>query len=167
VHPRTTAEDPFPALTPNSCWCSLQEIKNYQGGEMNNSDNMYIKPITTPEHPDPTEALRYVDDEDGFYGYDYVCLEDATWHALCEIAHERGCTAGQLCSDIDLNFAPGEPFAPAARRPPLRGAIPRRHSRQHRATRQLLRSHRAACRAQARPCRRHRSTRPFAGNISP
>jgi predicted DNA-binding ribbon-helix-helix protein len=83
---------------------------------MNNSDNMYIKPITTPEHPDPTEALRYVDDEDGFYGYDYVCLEDATWHALCEIAHERGCTAGQLCSDIDLNFAPGEPFAPAARR---------------------------------------------------
>lgn len=83
---------------------------------MNSRDETFMKPITTPEHPDPAEALRYVDDEDGFYGHDYVFLEDATWHALCEIAHERGCTVGQLCSDIDLNFAPGEPFAPAARR---------------------------------------------------
>jgi hypothetical protein len=80
-----------------------------------NLEQIIRKPITTLEYPDPAEALRYVDDEDGFYGYDYVCLEDATWHALCAIARERGCTVGQLCSDIDLNFAPGEPFAPAAR----------------------------------------------------
>lgn len=83
---------------------------------MNNLDAIFMKPITTPEYPDPTEARRYVDDEDGFYGYDYIFLEDAIWHALCEIAKERGCTVGQLCSHIDLNFAPGAPFAPAARR---------------------------------------------------
>jgi hypothetical protein len=35
---------------------------------------------------------------------------------LCEIAHEQGRTVDELCCDIDLNFAPGEPFAPAARR---------------------------------------------------
>lgn len=74
-----------------------------------------INPITTLEYPDPTEARRFIHDDDGFYGYDNVFLEDATWYALCQIAHERGCTVGQLCSDIDLNFAPGEPFAPAAR----------------------------------------------------
>ena len=83
---------------------------------MNNPDEIFIKPITTPEYPDQTEALRYVDDEDGFYGHDYVFLEDATWHALSEIANERGCTIGQLCSHIDLNFAKDEPFAAAARR---------------------------------------------------
>ena len=82
---------------------------------MNNPEEIFIKPITTPEYPDPTEARRYVDDEDGFYGYDYVFLEDATWNALCEIARERGCTVDELCGDIELNFAPGEPFAPAAR----------------------------------------------------
>ena len=81
-----------------------------------NIQQIIMKPITTPEYPDPTEALRYVDDEDGFYGYDYVFLEDATWHALSEIANERGCTIGQLCSHIDLNFAKDEPFAAAARR---------------------------------------------------
>ena len=54
-----------------------------------NVDKIILKPITTPEYPDPTEARRYVDDEDGFYGYDYVFLEDAIWHALCEIAHEK------------------------------------------------------------------------------
>jgi hypothetical protein len=79
-----------------------------------------LKPITTPEYPDPIEARRYVDDEDGFYGYgydyDYVFLEDATWNALCEIARERGSTVDGLCADIELNFAPSEPFAPAARR---------------------------------------------------
>ena len=56
-------------------------------------EQIILKPITTPTYPDPTEARRYVDDEDGFYGYDYVFLEDATWHALCEIAVERGCTS--------------------------------------------------------------------------
>ncbi len=49
-------------------------------------EQIILKPITTLEYPDPVEARRYVDDEDGFYGYDYVFLEDATWHALCEIA---------------------------------------------------------------------------------
>jgi predicted DNA-binding ribbon-helix-helix protein len=83
---------------------------------MNNLDEIVMKPITTPEHPDPTECRRFIHDENGFYGYDYVFLEDATWHALCEIAHEQGRTVDGLCSDIDLNFAPGDPFAPAARR---------------------------------------------------
>jgi hypothetical protein len=83
---------------------------------MSNLDDIFMKPITTPEHPDPTEARRYIRDDDGFYGYDYVFLEDATWNALCEIAHERGCTVDELCCDIDLNFAPSEPFALAARR---------------------------------------------------
>ena len=87
---------------------------------MNNPAEIFIKPITTPEYPDQTEALRYVDDEDGFYGHDYVFLEDATWHALCEIANEQGCTVGQLCSHIDLNFGSDEPFTPAARRYVLR-----------------------------------------------
>ena len=71
-------------------------------------EQIILNPITTPEYPDRIEARRYVDDEDGFYGFDYVFLEDATWHALCEIANEKGCTVGQLCSHIDLNFAPGE-----------------------------------------------------------
>jgi Ribbon-helix-helix domain len=74
-----------------------------------------MRPITTPDYPDPEEARRFINDEYGFYGHDYVFLEDATWHALCEIAHELGCTAGQLCSHIDLNFAHGGDFAPAAR----------------------------------------------------
>jgi ribbon-helix-helix protein len=80
-----------------------------------NLEQIILTPITTLEYPDPVEARRYVDDEDGFYGYDYVFLEDATWHALCEIANERGCTVGQLCSHIDLNFANGGDFAPVAR----------------------------------------------------
>ena len=84
------------------------------------SEQIIIEPITTPDFPDPTEARRYIRDDDGFYGYDYVFLEDATWNALCEIACERGCTVDELCCDIDLNFAPGEPFAPAARRYVLR-----------------------------------------------
>jgi predicted DNA-binding ribbon-helix-helix protein len=85
-----------------------------------NLEQIIRKPITTLEYPDPAEALRYVDDEDGFYGYDYLCLEDATWHALCAIARERGCTVDELCCDIGLNFAPDESFAPAARRYVLR-----------------------------------------------
>jgi predicted DNA-binding ribbon-helix-helix protein len=74
-----------------------------------------MRPITTPDYPDPEEARRFINDEYGFYGHDYVFLEDATWHALCEIAHERGCTVDELCCDIDLNFAHGGDFAPAAR----------------------------------------------------
>jgi predicted DNA-binding ribbon-helix-helix protein len=65
-------------------------------------------------------ARRYIDDPDGFYGHDYVFLEDAAWQALCEIACERGCTVDELCADIDLIFAPGEDFAPAVRRYVLR-----------------------------------------------
>jgi hypothetical protein len=34
---------------------------------------------------------------------------------LCHIANDRGCTVDELCCHINLNFAPGEPFAPAAR----------------------------------------------------
>ena len=74
------------------------------------------RPITTPEYPDPTEARRFIHDEYSFYGYDYVFLEDATWNALVHIAQHENCTAGELCSHIDLNFAHrGAPFAPAAR----------------------------------------------------
>ncbi|MGC2075224.1 MAG: ribbon-helix-helix domain-containing protein [Xanthobacteraceae bacterium] len=80
------------------------------------SEQIIIEPITTPDFPDPTEARRYIRDDNGFYRYDYVFLEDATWNALCEIACERGCTVDELCCDIDLNFAPGEPFDQAARR---------------------------------------------------
>jgi predicted DNA-binding ribbon-helix-helix protein len=77
-------------------------------------------PITTRGYPDPAEARRYLDDPDGFYGYDYVFLEDATWNALCDIACERGCTVDELCKEIEFNFAPDEDFAPAARRYVLR-----------------------------------------------
>ena len=79
-------------------------------------EQIHIGPITTPDCPDPTESPRYIHDDYGLYGFDMVFLEDATWHALCEIARERGSTVDELCSDIDLNFAPGEPFAPATRR---------------------------------------------------
>ena len=78
-------------------------------------EQIHIGPITTPDCPDPAESLRYIRDDDGFDGFDTVFLEDATWKALCEIARERGCTVDGLCDDIELNFAPGEPFAPAAR----------------------------------------------------
>ena len=79
-----------------------------------NVEQIIINPITTPDYPDPTEVRHFIDDPDGFYGYDYVFLEDATWNALCEIARERGCTVDELCGDIDLNFAPSESFAPSA-----------------------------------------------------
>jgi hypothetical protein len=76
-------------------------------------EQIHIGPITTPDCPDPTESPRYIRDDDGF---DIVFLEDATWNLLCEIARERGSTLDELCGDIELNFAPGEAFAPAARR---------------------------------------------------
>jgi Ribbon-helix-helix domain len=75
---------------------------------------IFKKPMTTPEFPDVTEHARYIRDDDGFYGYDYVFLEDFTWHALCQIARAQGRTVDELCGDIDLNFAPGEDFSPAA-----------------------------------------------------
>jgi len=104
-------------------------------------EQIITKTITTPAYPDPTEAWRYLDDPDGFYGYDYVYLEDATWNALCEIARERGRTVDELCGDIELNFAPGEDFAPAA---PVRAALYRTGARQHRIAGQLPRSHGSA-----------------------
>ena len=79
-------------------------------------EEIHTGPITTPDCPDPTESPRYIRDDYGFYGFDTVFLEEATWNALCEIAHEQGRTVDGLCCDIDLNFAPGEPFAQAARR---------------------------------------------------
>jgi hypothetical protein len=71
-------------------------------------EQIIIEPITTPDCPDPTEIARTIRDDDGFYGYDTVFLEEATWKALCEIARERGRTVEELCGDIELNFAPGD-----------------------------------------------------------
>src|SRR5690242_16685066 len=68
---------------------------------MMNLEETITKPITMPDYRNPAEIRRYLDDEDGFYGYDYVFLEDATWN--------------ELCAHIELNFAPGEEFTPAAR----------------------------------------------------
>jgi predicted DNA-binding ribbon-helix-helix protein len=78
-------------------------------------EQIFSRPITTAEHPDPTETRRTIRDDDGFYGYDYVYVEEATWNALCHIASERGCTVDELCCHIALNFAPDESFAPASR----------------------------------------------------
>jgi hypothetical protein len=65
-----------------------------------NAGQIFIEPITMPDYPDPTEIPRYIRDDDGFYGFDTVFLEDATWNALSKIARERGCTVDELCSDI-------------------------------------------------------------------
>jgi hypothetical protein len=54
-----------------------------------------IKPISTPEYPDPAKTRRFITDEYGVYGYDYVFLEDATWNALCHIAREEDCTVDE------------------------------------------------------------------------
>jgi hypothetical protein len=107
---------PLPCF--DSVWQLVQSflnLKDDSGGKMD-VEPVTVKPITTPQYPDPTEARRFIHDEYGFYGYDYVFFEDATWNALCEIAYERGCTVDELCKDIEFNFAPGEDFAPAARR---------------------------------------------------
>jgi len=109
-----------------TCFDSVYDLVQFSrnqkedSGDVMNIEEIIQKPITTHEYPDPTEARRYICDDDGFYGYDYVFLEDATWHALCHIALDRGGTVDELCGDIDLNFAPGEDFAPAARRYVLR-----------------------------------------------
>jgi predicted DNA-binding ribbon-helix-helix protein len=80
-----------------------------------NIEQIFMKPVATPEYPDPTEMRRTIRDDNGFYGYDNVFLEDATWNALHYIARDRNCTVDDICAAIELNFAPGEPFAPAAR----------------------------------------------------
>lgn len=82
---------------------------------MNNPEEIFMKLITTPEHPDPAEQRHFIHDENAFYGHDYVFLEDATRNALCEIAHEQGRMVDGLCCDIDLNFAHSGDFAQAAR----------------------------------------------------
>jgi Ribbon-helix-helix domain len=69
-----------------------------------NVQQIIARPITTPEYPDPEEARRFINDEYGFYGYDYVFLEDATWNALREIACEQGCTVDELCLVIGDEF---------------------------------------------------------------
>jgi hypothetical protein len=53
---------------------------------------------------------RYTSDPDGF---DYIPLEDTTLNALCQTVLDHGCSVNELCSDIDLKFAPGKPFASA------------------------------------------------------
>jgi hypothetical protein len=90
-----------------------------------NIENILKQPITTLEYPDPTEARRFIHDEDGFYGYDYVFLEDATWNALREIACEQGCTVDELCLSVGDEF-PDASLAQAARYYVLRylAAIP-------------------------------------------
>jgi hypothetical protein len=99
-------------------------MKKKFGGTMN-IENMIKQPITTPEYPDPTEARRFIHDEDGFYGHDYVFLEDATWNALGEIACEQGCTVDELSLAVGYEF-PDAYLAQAARYYVLRylAAIP-------------------------------------------
>ena len=80
-----------------------------------NIEPIFMKPVTTPDCPDPTELRRYIRDDNGFYGYDYVFLEDATWTTLHQIARASDCTVEDLCATIDLSFASGASFASAAR----------------------------------------------------
>jgi predicted DNA-binding ribbon-helix-helix protein len=75
-------------------------------------DELNIGPITTPEHP--SELRRYIRDDHGFYGFDCLVLEDATWNALGDIAQERDCTVDDLCLRIGDEF-PDADFAQAAR----------------------------------------------------
>jgi predicted DNA-binding ribbon-helix-helix protein len=77
-------------------------------------DELNIGPITTPEHPDPAEIRRYIRDDYGFYGFDTVFVEDATWKTLCDIAREQDCTVDELCLTIGNEF-PDADFAQAAR----------------------------------------------------
>jgi hypothetical protein len=48
-----------------------------------------MRPITTPEYPDPEEVRRFINDEYGFYGYDYVFLEDAAWMYSAKLPSSR------------------------------------------------------------------------------
>jgi hypothetical protein len=81
-----------------------------------NIQKILMHPITTPDHPDPVETRRFIDDEYDFYGYDYVFLEDATWNALGHIARDQRCSVDELCCTIALSLGHDDvPFAAAAR----------------------------------------------------
>jgi predicted DNA-binding ribbon-helix-helix protein len=80
-----------------------------------NIDELNIGPITTPEHPDPTEIRRYIRDDYGFYGFDTVFVEDATWKVLCDIAREQDCTVDDLCLTIANEFPDAADFTQTAR----------------------------------------------------
>jgi predicted DNA-binding ribbon-helix-helix protein len=89
-------------------------------------DELNISPITTPEHPDPTDIRGYIRDDYGFYGFDTVFVEEATWKALCGIAGEKDCTVDDLCLTIGHEF-PDADFTQTARYYVLRhitGKIP-------------------------------------------
>ena len=65
-----------------TCFDSVYDLVQFSrnqkedSGDVMNIEEIIQKPITTHEYPDPTEARRYICDDDGFYGYDYVFLED-------------------------------------------------------------------------------------------
>ena len=82
-------------------------------------DELNIGPITTPEHPDPTEIRPSIRSDYGFHDFDCVFLEDATWNALCDIAGELDCTVDDLCLTIGHEF-PNADFTQAARYTVLR-----------------------------------------------
>jgi hypothetical protein len=72
--------------------------------EAHENRKLNIGPITTQEHPNPSEIRRYIDDEDGFYGFDCVFLEEATWNALYDTARERDASSTIHPSTSALNF---------------------------------------------------------------
>ena len=82
-------------------------------------DELNIGPITTPEHPDPTEIRRSIRGDYGFYGFHCVFLEDVTSNALCDIANERDCTVDDLCLTVRHEM-PDADFTQAARYTVLR-----------------------------------------------
>jgi predicted DNA-binding ribbon-helix-helix protein len=71
-----------------------------------------VKPITTPDFPDPTPLARYVRVGNR---YTTLHLEAATWHALRRIAREQSRTLDELCTEIVSACAPAATFAQAAR----------------------------------------------------
>ena len=76
-------------------------------------DELNIGPITTPEHPDPSEIRGYIDDEYGLYGFDWVFLEDATWTPVRHCSR-TGLHVDDLCLNIGNEF-PDADFTRAAR----------------------------------------------------
>jgi predicted DNA-binding ribbon-helix-helix protein len=78
-------------------------------------EQVHIGPITTPDCPDPTEIPRYIRDDDGYYGFDTVFVEDVTWKVLCDIAREQDCTVDDLCLTISNEFPAAADFTQAAR----------------------------------------------------
>ena len=92
--PRRQPRRPKPPCF-DSVWDLVQCSWNQKedSGDAMNIDELIKHPI---KFPDPAEARRYIRDDDGFYGCDYVFL-DATWHALCHIAIDRDCSVDELC----------------------------------------------------------------------